>query len=418
MREVGSHKNGKTINNKWVVPYNETLLRAFKCHCNVEIVASVKSVKYATSFFFCSCYCCQEEIHSDAIERVNLDSKTAYKRFKGTVLDASNADFSGRIQKQRNTGYDIIKNEYEMLEEGSEGKETPQQKYQRLQYEMRELTEEVTKVKESAKTDTNENFSPINLGKQLEYLHHQLADLHLEKLLGPEASVDLSDPQGALRKRLLTQLEAYSPASKPATATPSKGSKTSDKASEGKASDHVTYELYYRPEQAQFSKNAKFHFFQSALTAEVSNKSLLAAVSNINSKLSLLDPAQIDQVEARLQNVLQKVNQITEKKIVSDDSEKQAKVTELYEIVKKWESMADVLPQVVDRLTTLKDIHEQALQFSQALVYLDTAQQEIRKTLTEHGDMMKQLEDSFKQNTDGIKKNCQSLEERMKALKK
>ncbi|CAI9741729.1 Hypothetical predicted protein [Octopus vulgaris] len=57
----------------------------------------------------------QEEIHSDAIERVNLDSKTAYKRFKGTVLDASNADFSGRIQKQRNTGYDIIKNEYEMV---------------------------------------------------------------------------------------------------------------------------------------------------------------------------------------------------------------------------------------------------------------------------------------------------------------
>ncbi|CAI9741732.1 Hypothetical predicted protein [Octopus vulgaris] len=375
----------------------------------------------------------REEIHSDAIERVNLDSKTAYKRFKGTVLDASNADFSGRIQKQRNTGYDIIKNEYEMLEEGSEGKETPQQKYQRLQYEMRELTEEVNKVKESVKTDTNENLSPINLGKQLEYLHHQLADLHLEKLLGPEASVDLSDPQGALRKRLLTQLETYSPASK--SATPSKGSKTSDKASEGKASDHVTYELYYRPEQAQFSKNAKLASIEerlerleavigqnpqkmSALTAEVSNKSLLAAVSNINSKLSLLDPAQIDQVEARLQNVLQKVNQITEKKIVSDDSEKQAKVTELYEIVKKWESMADVLPQVVDRLTTLKDIHEQALQFSQALVYLDTAQQEIRKTLTEHGDMMKQLEDSFKQNTDVIKKNCQSLEERMKSLKK
>ena len=36
-----------------------------------------------------------------------------------------------------------------------------------------------------------------------------------------------------------------------------------------------------------------------------------------------------------------------------------SQVSELYEIVKKWESMSDVLPQIVDRLTTLKDIHEQ-----------------------------------------------------------
>ncbi|GAB1605583.1 dynactin subunit 2-like [Argonauta hians] len=371
----------------------------------------------------------QEEILSEAIERVSLDTKTAYKRFKGAMLDATNADFSGKILKFSNTGYDVMKNEYEMLEEGCEKKETPQQKYQRLQYEMRELTDEVNKVKETVKGEANnENLSPINLGKQLDSLHHQLADLHLEKLLGPEASVDLSDPQGLLRKRLLTQLETYSPGAK---GTPGKSPKTSDKAAAG----HVTYELYYRPEQAQFSKNAKLASIEerlerleavigqnpqkmSALTAEVSNKSLLAAVSNMNSKLSLLDPTQIDQVEARLQNVVQKVNQITEKKLVSDDSNKQTKVCELYEVVKKWESMADVLPQVVDRLTTLKDIHEQALQFSQALVYLDTAQQEIRKTLTEHGAMMKQLEDTFSQNTDGIKKNCQSLEERMKALKK
>jgi len=38
------------------------------------------------------------------------------------------------------------------------------------------------------------------MSKQLGYLQHQLSDLHLEKILGPEASVDLSDPQGALQK--------------------------------------------------------------------------------------------------------------------------------------------------------------------------------------------------------------------------
>lgn len=45
-----------------------------------------------------------------------------------------------------------------------------------------------------------EKMSPVALGKMLGYLQHQLTDLHLEKLLGPEASIDLSDPQGALRQ--------------------------------------------------------------------------------------------------------------------------------------------------------------------------------------------------------------------------
>ena len=47
---------------------------------------------------------------------------------------------------------------------------------------------------------TEEKLSPVAMSKQLGYLQHQLSDLHLEKILGPEASVDLSDPQGALQK--------------------------------------------------------------------------------------------------------------------------------------------------------------------------------------------------------------------------
>ncbi len=34
-------------------------------------------------------------------------------------------------------------------------------------------------------------------------------------------------------------------------------------------------------------------------------------------------------------------------------------VAELYELVKKWDAMADTLPHIVDRLSALKDLHEQ-----------------------------------------------------------
>ncbi|XP_050418061.2 dynactin subunit 2 [Patella vulgata] len=369
-----------------------------------------------------------EECDNDNIEKIKLDTKAAYSAFKGKGVKSDGVDFSDRIGKSSKTGYDVSQTEYEIVGEGGVARETPQQKYQRLQHEMRELAEEVSQIKESVKDEkSTEKLSPVAMGKQLEYLQHQLTDLHLEKLLGPEASIDLSDPQGALRQRLITQLESYK------TTTGAAGDKGGDKSPA--TGDHVSYSLYYRPEQAQFSKNARMANLEErierlqavigqnpdklgVLTGDTENKSLLGAVGVLNSKLSLLEPTNLEQVEARLQGVLHKLGQITEKKTTQEDTEKQNKVSELYDIVKKWESYGNSLPQVIDRLAALKDLHEQALQFSQALAYLDTAQQEITSSLNSHGDMLKTLQGSFKQNTDMIKSNTESLDARIKGLKK
>ncbi|KAL4222412.1 Dynactin subunit 2 [Mactra antiquata] len=368
----------------------------------------------------------QEEVPNEAIERTQIDTDSAYKQFKGKGVDGKNIDFSDKISASKRTGYDVNV-EYELIGEGSGKVETPQQKYLRLQHELRELTEEVNSIKENVKAEsTEEKLSPVVLGKQLGYLQHQLTDLHLEKVLGPDASIDLSDPQGALQKRLLTQLESFKPSQKPS----SKGNKEG-----GASDDHVTYELFYRPEQAQFSRNAKLASLEERLerleaamgntspeklgmlTTDTDNKSLVGAVAVVNSKMSLLEPTNVEQVEVRLHSVLQKLDKIAEKKSSSQEDEKQNKVSELYSLVKKWETTADVLPKVVDRLSALRDLHEQALQFSQALAYLDTTQQEINVSLKSHGDMLKQMESTMNDNISTIKKNCESIDGRIKALK-
>lgn len=46
----------------------------------------------------------------------------------------------------------------------------------------------------------------------------------------------------------------------------------------------------------------------------------------LNTKLSLLEPANLDQVDVRLASVLQKLNQIAEKKSGQADLEKQNEV--------------------------------------------------------------------------------------------
>lgn len=365
------------------------------------------------------------ELDSSSVERIALDSKAAYTAFQGKgVSTLGSADFSDSVGKLRTSGYFSERTEYE-LNDGSTP-ETPLQKFQRLQHEIRELTEEVNKVKECVKGDGKDSLSSVNLGQQLQYLQHQLTDLHLEKLLGPDASIDLSDPQGALRQRLLQQLSSYNPAV---------GGKDKPNAPSGGEGDCITYELYYRPEQAQFRKNARMASLEErlerlenaigqnvdkvgVLTADTDNKSLLGAVSALNSKLSLLDPTNVEAVEARLQSVMHKLSQIADKKAASENTERQQKMNELYEVMKKWEALGDSLPHVVDRMVALKDLHQQALQFSQALTYLDTAQQEVKASLGNHSDMLKQLQSSFKENVEGIKSNFSTLDQRIQVLKK
>ena len=43
---------GYELDNRWVVPYNPHLLRAFDCHINVEACSSIKSVKYLFKYVY------------------------------------------------------------------------------------------------------------------------------------------------------------------------------------------------------------------------------------------------------------------------------------------------------------------------------------------------------------------------------
>lgn len=52
----------KTVNNQWVVPYNSYLLLKYNCHINVEVCATVKSVKYLFKYVYKGHDCANVEI--------------------------------------------------------------------------------------------------------------------------------------------------------------------------------------------------------------------------------------------------------------------------------------------------------------------------------------------------------------------
>uniref|UniRef100_A0A4W4F233 Dynactin subunit 2 n=1 Tax=Electrophorus electricus TaxID=8005 RepID=A0A4W4F233_ELEEL len=354
-----------------------------------------------------------EELCSDSVERIVVNPNAAYDKFKDKRVSTKGLDFSDRISKSRRVGYES--GEYELLGEGCGVKETPQQKYQRLVNEIQELTEEVERIQVglAKESSAEERLTPVVLAQQAAQLKKQLVSSHLDSLLGPNAHINLADPDGALAKRLMTQLEV---ARGMRSGVSGEGKSAGPKGPDGV----VLYELHSRPEHEKFTESAKIAEVERRL-ADLETAvgiQLLLTMELLQARVSALDAATLDQVEARLQSVLGKMNEIAKHKAAIEDAETQNKVSQLYDVVQKWDAMATSLPQVVQRLIAVKELHEQAMQFGQLLTHLDTTQQMINNALKDNSTLLSQVQQTMKENLVSVEDNFAALDQRMKKLSK
>uniref|UniRef100_A0A8B9MQB1 Dynactin subunit 2 n=1 Tax=Accipiter nisus TaxID=211598 RepID=A0A8B9MQB1_9AVES len=191
--------------------------------------------------------CVQEELTSTSVEHIIINPNAAYEKFRNKRLSTEGVGFSDCISKPRTTGYKS--GEYEILGKDLGAKETPQQRYQRLQHEVQELVREVEQIQSTVKEVAKEELTPVALARQVEGLKQQLVSSHLEKLLGPAAAIDFADPQSALARHLLQELEVLRCSKVAAGKTPDKAPVPTG--------DAVTLELYWHVEQDHFPQTAK-----------------------------------------------------------------------------------------------------------------------------------------------------------------
>lgn len=369
-----------------------------------------------------------EELCSEVVERIVINPNAAYDKFKDKLVNTKGLDFSDRISASRRVGYES--GEFEILGEGSGEKETPQQKYLRLVYEIQELSKEVESIQTATKeSDAEERLTPVVLWQQAAQLKQQLVSAHLDTLLGPQAHINLADPDGALARRLLHQLEV------------AKGSRVSSTgggqptATEQGPDGVVVYELHSRPEQEKFNNAVKMAELEKRLAeletavgsgsdnpgplgAGVQGASVMDTIELLQARVSALDSATLDQVEARLQSVLGKMNEIAKHKAAIEAAETQNKVSQLYDLAHEWHAMSTSVPQVVQRLVSVKALHEQAMQFGQLLTHLDTTQQMINNTFKDNSTLLTQVQQTLKENLVTIEENFAALDARIKKLSK
>lgn len=252
-------------------------------------------------------------------------------------------DFSDRIGKKIRNGYDASSGEWDLAGEGE--KETPIQKCLRLQCEMNELMEEITASQADATKTKEEKASYEAVFEVVGTAKKVLESLKLEQAIGSETVAMGAETEA---KKLLTKIEQY---------------KKSGGADPAKTATELVYssriaELEHRLHELEVAVGAKPEKI-SRLAGSAGTGNLIEAVQSISAKAALLQPQQLDLIEARLGNLVSKMTAIDEKSAAAgQDPNREQKILELYEIAKTTEPIVQILPDMLNRMQTLESLHK------------------------------------------------------------
>lgn len=365
------------------------------------------------------------EEESESIERLHISANDAYNKFRGKILNSEGIDFSDRVSKGSRIGYDSRSIDLNSCNEN----ETPFQKYQRLKCEIEELKNEIYQMQETVKQTESEEQqkSYLTLGNNVDQIRQQLTEICLEETLGSELLHNLADPQGIQHKKLMVKLDNLSQIGMP---------DVPEKAEISKGNATMLYQLNFKPQQARLSQSSKLadldqrlHNLESVVGAtpekmtslmqDTHQSGLLEVAQNLSAKVNLLDNARLDLAETRLSALMSKLDLLCEKgATVGFNPDRDAKIAELHDLVKKSGDLSKVLPLVVDRMVALEALHQQVLDFSKSLTQLEVTQQEITANIKNNEDLVKKVQETFHQNLTSVKSNMESLDTRISALKK
>ncbi|XP_066839378.1 dynactin subunit 2-like isoform X2 [Anser cygnoides] len=186
--------------------------------------------------------------------------------------------------------------------------------------------------------------------------------------------------------------------------------------------DMVTFEVYWRPGQDQFALDAKIVELEKRLAqleATVQCKPISQETAQIlQAKVNILDEVMLDQIEARLKSILGKVKEIAEHEATLQCANSQSKIHQTYELMQHWDPIASSLPDVVQYLLTLRDLHKEATQVGQVLEDMETMQKEIADALQVNTFLLEVVQKTMKEFLAFVEENVAETEASIRKLQK
>lgn len=287
-----------------------------------------------------------EDPETEIIERLHISSDDSYNKFKKKYL-TGNVDYSDKSGNR----YDVRAGCWELAADGE--KESPIEKYRRIKCEMDELMQEITNLNTNAAVSKENKKSYEAVSVVVNSARKVLGSLRLEQVLGSETAATTSDGEV---KRLLKEVDDFRKTSDDgATKPPTLSSLSPQQLEQTKRIAELEAHLHRVETLIGAPQSEKLNRLASTLET---NGTLLDSVQKISTKAALLQPAQLDDIEARIAALTTKLNTINQKcsylgRKTGDDD----KVQELFAIAKKTEPVTKLLPNMLQRMKTLEELH-------------------------------------------------------------
>merc|ERR1740121_556039 len=195
----------------------------------------------------------------------------------------------------------------------------------------------------------------------------------------------------------------------------------------GAGGGHVTYEINYAPSGGAVSNSSKIAALESQLASVekqlgVFDQScpfadLQTAVTQLQRRLSVLDPQKIEAIRSGAQKALGEVDAVLQKKSqlegVGSNPELDRKANELYEFCHRWSAVAPSLPALVSRLQSLQALHQESGSFASRLGALEQRQEELATLLDSTATAVQDLSKGLQENMTIVRDSMKGLEQKM-----
>lgn len=315
------------------------------------------------------------------------------------------------------------------------------QKFKRLQIEIEEFADEINIMQNRINDDENQvdhfvgqSVRYSDLGEEVNRLQNMLNSLEQSKFMqmmtNPSTAVDtLLKDQISLTQELDDQLKSFVELSR-------YQEQKMDNVTDGTGNERerpvqkIVYELYSIPDREKLGQVVNYLHMEkriaeiehligiSALDPEVyrEGSNICDTVARLEKQVSLLDHRTINVLQKKLEST----NAELDKLMKRDSSEQRTgdfhKINQLYDKIQQWDTHVESIPLLIDRLASLKRVHDDAIISSNCIEKMQQQQSDIQRLLDNEDTLLKQLTTSFQENMTIAEKNIRQMDERMSVL--
>ncbi|OQR95395.1 hypothetical protein THRCLA_07904 [Thraustotheca clavata] len=194
----------------------------------------------------------------------------------------------------------------------------------------------------------------------------------------------------------------------------------------------LVYEVYALPETRDQKHSTlklaaveqRLAQLESAIGAPLSTpRTILHAVNDLETRMALLQPTQLDTISTRVTALLHDLTAISKLQdlhgAVQQSIMTAHESSQLNTINDKLQSVstsAAALPALIEKLSSLRALHQDASTFSTRLQAIEESTDQLKRILSTDEALLKNMENNLKSNLEVFQQNMQALDARMAKL--